>query len=234
MKSNFILYDDTGEDPIEKYESEIFDCEDQGMEHDFMQQDGFEVCVTCGEVKEDGEDDESLYTFNSWVMEALTTPLEPNKPIRGWWGVPCVTKIPQRSKVRVFIKKKAFNKLRKIAMDAFLYKGTETSAILFGKGNEIHKVKKFNANYESPGLVSSNSTELLKALSKKKFIGFFHSHTFGSSSPSSTDVDCLSGWKAYKEPHSVFSLIGCPPHFKQRAWSMNDKFEMVEHDIVVI
>jgi len=232
MKSNFTLYDDIGEDPIEQLND--FDCEDQGLEHEFLQQDGFEVCMTCGETRDDDYyGDEDMYSFKTAISSILSD-YEPKSYKQIVWDNVSIPKIPEMSNVTLYIRKKAFNKLRKIALDAYLYKGTETSAILFGKENVVYKVKKFKAIHESAGLVSSDEEGLVKALGKKNFIGFFHSHVYESAHPSNTDKDCLSGWKAYKDPIRVFSLIGCPPHFKQRAWSMNDKFEFVEHHMVVL
>ena len=98
----------------------------------------------------------------------------------------------------------------------------------------IKKVKRFDAELQTSGIVSGSEEEVIKTLTKKNFIGFFHSHLFHSSVPSALDKECLSGWKALKSPIPVFSLIGCMPHFKMRCWSMNEKWEIQENVLEVV
>lgn len=228
------LEEDVGEDPIEKYD---FDCSVQGLDHDWIQADGgFEVCVTCGLCKE--EIDDEIYTVDTKENEELKDTYRAILPLlydgasENTWLNSFVSKI-ERSEIIVKIKKKAFNKLRKIAFEAFLYKGTETSAVLYGKNNTITKVKKYDA-IESGGLVTSNGSDILKVLTQKNFIGFFHSHVFESATPSGTDKNCLSGWASLRDPKPVYSFIGCPPYFKQRVWSMDNDLKIQEHDLKII
>ena len=238
MKELYYFPEDIGEDPIE---NEINECDILGLEHELIKidEDGTQFCSICHEVfpLEDDEDMSECYTAEEW--EVLS---------RQYYGYPktqhedtldafkhsiyAALKPLEMSNVTVYIKKKAFDKLRQIAMNVYLYKSAEAAAVLYGKNNVIKRVKKYNG-FESAGLVSSKAEDVVKTMNHKRFMGFFHSHLFGSASPSGIDKNTLSGWTCYcTKP--VYSLIGATPFFKQRAWSMNDKLEMIEHPLEIL
>lgn len=153
-----------------------------------------------------------------------------------WWeGVYLAPRVKKSSRI-IKIKKKAFQKLRKIADEQDLYYGFECAGFLYGKNDVITKVKKYEC-FASAGLVSGNPLDVFKQMQKKNYIGLFHSHLFSSSSPSGTDTNVLCGWTSYanmvgkKEP---IMIIARAPRWKISGWSMNAKFELFENTIIII
>ena len=138
----------------------------------------------------------------------------------------------------VYITKKAFDMLRQIATDEYVYHGAEAAAFLYGKNNIINNVKQYDA-IGTAGLVTGNAIDVMEQIQKKKFMGIFHSHLFNSSNPSGTDRDSLNSWCVYAKEivgKTVMpvSLIGAFPLFKQSAYSMDDALNMIQIRLIVI
>lgn len=224
------------EDPIKKY----------GCTHDdIVFVDGVEICRECG-IPTDILDEEDLSTEELYVLHKLhnTEPdfVDEDEELLWWANAPYRAKfegekfaiyVPKTSDVIVYIKKKQFDLLRTLAFNGYLYRNVESCAILYGKNNTITKVKRYDA-IQTQALVTSNITDIMKFLTKKNFIGVFHSHLFEGASPSSVDKDSLSGWTAARAPLPVYSLIGCLPHFKMKCWSMDKDFNIQSHILEVI
>jgi len=147
----------------------------------------------------------------------------------GYWRMKESDKVIQ-------ITEKAFHRLRDIALKEYLYRNVEAGAFLYGKNNLITHVRHYRA-IGSSSLITGNAVDIHRQMTKKNFMGIFHSHTFSSSAPSGTDHECLHGWTNYarafgkKDP---VSIIGCLPHFKQECYSMDEKMSMQKHKLEVI
>lgn len=142
----------------------------------------------------------------------------------------------QKTGEPVYITEKAFNQLREIAWRELLHRNAEAAAFVYGKKGVITKAKQYLCK-GSPGLVSGNAMDVVKQMQKKGFMGVFHSHTFNSASPSGTDRECLNGWTNYAREFGIkdpLSLIGCLPYFKQRCYSLNEKLDMQEHEVIIL
>ena len=153
-----------------------------------------------------------------------------------WWENVFVPPVIKKSSRIIKITKKAFQKLRKIADEQDLYFGFECAGFLYGKNDVITKVKKYDC-FASAGLVSGNPLDVFKQMQKKKYIGLFHSHLFGSSSMSGTDNNVLCGWTSYanmvNKPAPIM-IIARAPRWKLKGWSMNAKFKVFENTIIVV
>ena len=153
-----------------------------------------------------------------------------------WWESIYAVPVIKKSSRIIKITKKAFKKLRTIADEQDLYYGYECAGFLYGKNDVITKVRKYDCS-ASPGLVTGNPLDVFKQMQKKKYIGLFHSHLFGSSSPSGTDTNVLCGWTSYavmvNKPAPIM-IIARAPRWKVKGWSMNAKFKLFENTIIIV